>query len=80
MDDGLCVVIPFGNWEGSELCLYHPGVVLESEARDVVVFPSDWISHFNLEMSGLRSSLVLATDRAMDSWKEGKNSWERAIH
>jgi len=79
-DDGLCVVIPFGDWEGGELCLYDPGVVLELEAGNVVVFPSDRISHFNLEMSGLHGSLVLATDRAMHSWKEGKNSWEHAIH
>lgn len=79
-DDGLCVVIPFGNWEGGELCLYHPGVALELEPGDVVAFPSDRISHFNLEMSGLRGSLVLATDRDTRSWTETRNGWGHAIH
>ena len=79
-DNGLCVVIPFGKWEGGELCLYQPGVVLELEPGDVVAFPSDRITHFNLEMSGLRGSLVMATDRDIRTWKETRNHWKHAIH
>jgi len=79
-DDGLCVVIPFGDWEGGELCLYHPGVVLGLEPGDVVAFPSDRISHFNLEMSGLHGSLVLATDKDIrSSWMQHKNFWKYTI-
>lgn len=79
-DDGLCVVVPFRKWEGGKLCLYHPRVVLELEPSDVVAFPSDQISHFNLEMSGLHNSLVMATDRNIRTWKETRNHWEHAIH
>ena len=79
-DDGLCVVVPFGEWEGGELCLYHPGIVLELRPGDVVAFPSHLISHFNLEMSGLRGSLVMATDRDIRTWMETRNHWEHAIH
>jgi hypothetical protein len=79
-DDGLCVVVPFGNWEGGELCLYQPGIVLELNPGDMVAFPSDRIAHFNLEMSGLRGSLVMATDRDIRAWSETRNHWEHAIH
>ena len=79
-DDGLCVVIPFGEWEGGELCLFQPGLVLELQPGDVVAFPSDRISHFNLEMSGLHGSLVMATDQDNRGWKENKNHWGHAIH
>lgn len=79
-DDGLCVVIPFGEWEGGELCLYQPGLVLELQPGDVVAFPSDRIAHFNLEISGRRGSLVMATDKDNRGWMENKNHWGHAIH
>jgi hypothetical protein len=79
-DDGLCFVVPFGQWEGAELCLFSPGVVLELRPGDAVGFPSDRIPHFNLEMSGLRGSLVMATDRNLRVWRETRNNWERAVH
>jgi len=40
-DDGVCLVIPFGQWEGAELCLSSPGVVLFLQPGDGVIFPSD---------------------------------------
>lgn len=79
-DNDLCVVVPFGEWEGGELCLYQPGVVLELEPGDVVVFPSNRIAHFNLEISGLRGSLVMATDVNLDAWKANRNHWKHAVH
>ena len=80
-DDGLCVVIPFGSWKGGELCLYDAGIVLELEPGDVVLFPSDRITHFNLEVEGLCGSLVMATDRDIKgSWMENRNNWGHAIH
>src|SRR5579872_6068218 len=61
----LCAVIPFGNWEGGELCLFQPGLVLELSPGDIAVFPSDKITHFNMPMEGLRGSIVLSTDACM---------------
>jgi len=79
-DEGLCVVIPFGSWKGGELCLYDVGIVLELEPGDVVLFPSDRITHFNLEVEGLRGSLVMASDRDIKgSWMEDRNKWGHAI-
>ena len=75
MDDGLCAVIPFGNWLGGELCLSQLGLVLQLQPGDVVLFPSDQIAHFNLQMSGLRGSIVLSTDKTMRGWVEDRNMW-----
>ena len=79
-DDGGCLIVPFGEWEGAELCLYNAGLVLELRSGDGVVFPSDRISHFNLLMSGLRGSLVMATDKGLRAWRKTRNCWEHAIH
>ena len=79
-DNDLCVVVPFGEWKGGELCLYQPGVVLELQPGDMVAFPSNRIAHFNLEMSGLRGSLVMATDVSVNTWKETRNYWKHAVH
>ena len=74
-DNGLCVVLPFGNWTGGELCLYEPGLVLELRPGDVVMFPSNHVTHFNLRMEGYRGSLVLSTDSHMNSWIKDRNGW-----
>ncbi|KAF9780636.1 hypothetical protein BJ322DRAFT_1112633 [Thelephora terrestris] len=79
-DDGFCVVIPFGKWGGGGLGLYSLGVILELEHGDMTGFASDCIPHFNLTMTGLRGSLVLATDRHIRPWKDSKNHWAHAIH
>ncbi|KII92930.1 hypothetical protein PLICRDRAFT_82571, partial [Plicaturopsis crispa FD-325 SS-3] len=47
-DDHICVVIPLCTFEGGELGLHEPGLVLEGSAGDVIVFPSCHITHFNL--------------------------------
>ena len=74
-DNGLCAVIPFGDWEGGELCLCQPGIVLELCAGDVVIFPSNKILHFNLAMQGHRGSMVLSTDCQMKGWTGDRNGW-----
>lgn len=72
-------MLPFGDWEGGELCLYEPGITLDLCAGDVVLFPSNQISHFNLCMEGYRGSMVLSTDRDMKGWVENRNNWASHI-
>jgi hypothetical protein len=80
MDDGLCTVVPFGDWQGGELCLAQPGLVFQLRSGDFVSFPSDEIAHFNLRMSGLRGSIVLSTDRTMKGWVENRNEWSTHVN
>jgi len=80
MDDGLCAVIPFGNWKGGELCLSQLGLVLQLQPGDVVLFPSNQIAHFNLRMSGQRGSIVLSTDKTLKSWVNNKNEWDDHVN
>jgi hypothetical protein len=75
IDKKICIVIPFGEWEGGEICLYELGLVIKLKAGDILVFPSCDITHFNLHFSGLRGSLVLHSDREGDNWVENRNGW-----
>ncbi|TFK58751.1 hypothetical protein BDN72DRAFT_746285, partial [Pluteus cervinus] len=47
-DEGLCAVIPFGEFTGGELCLFEPGLVFDIKPGDILIFPSAEITHFNL--------------------------------
>ncbi len=71
----LCVVIPFGDWEGGELCLYEPHLVFKARPGDLIIFPSSEITHFNLHMTGKRGSVVLQTDKALIDWSKKRNCW-----
>ncbi|KAJ7579382.1 hypothetical protein C8J56DRAFT_1058984 [Mycena floridula] len=75
-DRKLCVIVPFGEFEGGELVLYELGLVLRLSPLDIVIFPSDRIIHFNLKHSGIRGSVVMATDREIDCWVKDKNGWQ----
>lgn len=73
-DKTFCVVIPWGDWENGDLCLFEAGLVFAMKPWDVIIFPSCHITHFNLHFDGLRCSLVLHSDRAGDDWKD-HNGW-----
>ncbi|KAH9919276.1 uncharacterized protein B0H18DRAFT_882126 [Fomitopsis serialis] len=80
-DKALCVVLPIGDFQGGDLCLYEPGLVLPLRSGDFVAFPSSCITHFNLHFNGHRASLVLHTDKEIDKWtKEGRNGWADNQH
>ena len=79
LDKKICVIIPFGEWEGGEICLYELGLVIKLKPGDILVFPSSDITHFNMHFNGLRGSLVLHSDRLGDSWVEGYNGWRKHI-
>ena len=39
-DDGVCLVLAIGDFEGGELVLYEPGLVVPLRNGDFVIFPS----------------------------------------
>ncbi|KAK0229274.1 hypothetical protein EDD85DRAFT_957670 [Armillaria nabsnona] len=74
-----CVVVPFGDWQRGELCLYEAGYVWHLKPWDVLIFPLGHITHFNLHFSGLRGSLFLHSDSCGDSWSHNPPSNEATI-
>ncbi|KAG6819293.1 hypothetical protein H0H93_013295 [Arthromyces matolae] len=74
-DKILCVVVPFGQWTGGELCLFEPGLVIGLSPGDVFIFPSGDFTHFNLHYEGTRMSLVLHSDKQGDKWVKNCNGW-----
>ena len=81
MDKSLCVVIPIGDFEDGDLCLYEPGIVLSLRNGQAVAFPSCDITHFNLDYVGTRASLVLHTDKAFDQWTlNERNGWQNNMY
>lgn len=75
-DDSFCLVFPIGDFEGGELCLYEPGLVLPLRHGDFVVFPSCKLTHFNLHYNGRRASIVMHTDKQMSRWAmSDRNGW-----
>ena len=76
-DKELCVVLAVGDFDGGDLCLYEPGLVVSLQNGHFIAFPSYKITHFNLHFTGRRSSIVLHTDKHIDGWTSGgRNGWE----
>lgn len=78
-DRKFCVVVPIGEFEGGELCLMEPGLVLPLTNGDVTLFPSCSVTHFNLHYVGERASLVLHTDKEIEKWRLDRNGWENNV-
>lgn len=75
-DYDMCLVLAVGDFDGGELCLDEPGIVLPLSCGDFVVFPSCRITHFNLHYEGRRASIVLHTDKEITKWYDGdRNGW-----
>ena len=51
-DDTMCLVLALGDFEGGDLCLYEPGLVIPLRHGKFVVFPSGDITHSNLHYKG----------------------------
>ena len=71
-----CLVLPIGDFEGGELCLYEPGLILPLKNGDIIVFLSAKTTHFNLPYTGSQASIVLHSDKAIQRWKENRFYWE----
>lgn len=88
-DKTWCTTFTIGKCEGGEICLHEAGLVLDSRPGDMIVFQSQKETHFNLHMKGIRSTVVLHSDRTMDAWTGGEetegddppyNRWGSHIH
>ena len=77
MDKEFCLVMPIGDFEGGDLCLYEPGLVFALKNGDLAVFPSGCTTHFNSHFKGYRASFALSVDKMMDGWTGGRrNGWD----
>ncbi|KAL6309506.1 hypothetical protein BKA93DRAFT_716385, partial [Sparassis latifolia] len=65
-----CLVLAIGDYTGGELCLVEPGIIIPLRDRNLVVFRSSCITHFNLHYKGTHTSLVLHSDGASIQYRE----------
>ena len=75
-DDTICVVIPFGDFEGGELVLSDAGLMINLQEGDVFIFPSFRLTHFNMHFTGVRGSLVMHSDKDGKRWVKDRNGWQ----
>ncbi|KAJ7654846.1 hypothetical protein B0H17DRAFT_956712 [Mycena rosella] len=74
-DKKFCVIIPAGCWTGGELCLFETGFVFCLHPWDILIFSSCNVTHFNLHYEGVRTSIVLHSDKYGDQWVRDGNGW-----
>jgi hypothetical protein len=74
-DNRMCLVVPFGTWEGGEIVLHELGLVIKMHSGDGLAFPSCNITHFNQHFTGLRGSLVFHSDIQGENWLKDQNGW-----
>jgi hypothetical protein len=79
-DEELCMVITVSDCEGGALVLHEAGIVVESSNGDCVGFPSVTQTHYNLDFTGLRASLVFHTDKDLQRWFKNMNGWMDNIY
>ena len=61
--NGLCFVIPFGNWIiGGQLIFPDINLEVELSSGDLICFQSHSLSHFVNDFEGERNSIVLFCD------------------
>jgi hypothetical protein len=78
-DDTICVVIPFGDFEGGELVLWEAGLIIDLKEGDIFIFPSFHLTHFNMSFKGVRGSVVMHSDKDALRWKLDRNGWVNHI-
>jgi len=84
-EDKYCAVLAVNDCKGGQLVLLEPGIVLELKCRDLVVFCSRKISHFNCHYEGYCMSLVFHSDYHNKTWREredgsSRNGWGSNIN
>lgn len=75
-DKTICIVLALGQFQGGQLVLYEPGLVVDLRSGDWVAFPSGDTTHFNLHYKGKRASIVLHSDKEGDQWVKTRRGWE----
>jgi hypothetical protein len=76
MDKRICLVLALTDAVGGGLVLHEPGIVVDMDNGDMIIFKSSKITHFNLHYIGLRASIVLHSDKGFDRWVEDRNNWQ----
>ena len=56
------------------------GLVFELSQGDVILFRSDILTHYNLEYTGTRGSLVVHSDRHLKNWPEALDKFRANGH
>ena len=74
-DDTICVVIPFGEFEGGELVLHEAGLIIDMKEGDILIFPSYRLTHYNMHFKGIRGSVVMHSDKEGKKWVKDRNGW-----
>ena len=75
----LCLIVVASNCKGGDLCLKKPGVSLQLQNGDVVIFTSSKLSHFNTHFKGKQASLVFHSDISAKAWVEKRNGWKHIL-
>jgi predicted 2-oxoglutarate/Fe(II)-dependent dioxygenase YbiX len=57
-DNGMCTIVPVGNWEGGELIIPHLEIMLKLIKGQVLMFRSSLLIHGNALAKGVRFSMV----------------------
>ena len=57
-DNGLCTVVPVGDWEGGNLIIPHLEIKIKLVKGQVVMFRSNLLIHGNDNAKGIRFSMV----------------------
>ena len=79
-DKLFCMVMPIGDFEDGDLCMYEQGLVIHLRSGDLVIFRSSETTHFNLHFVGRRGSLVFHTDKELTVFSETENHWGHCLH
>ena len=75
----LCLIVVASDCKGGDLCLEKPGVSLQLQNGDVVIFASSKLSHFNTHFKGKQASLVFHSDISAKAWVEKRNGWKHLL-
>jgi hypothetical protein len=79
-DEQLCMVVTISECKGGALVLHESGIVVECANGDCIGFSSVTQTHYNLDFSGLRASLVFHTDKDFQRWFKNMNGWINNIY
>ncbi|KAJ7705288.1 hypothetical protein B0H17DRAFT_920161, partial [Mycena rosella] len=70
-----CLIILVKDGEEGQLCLHELGLKVDGQTGNILIFPSCWVTHFNLHFQGHQISLVLHTDKEGDEWVKDGGGW-----
>ncbi|QRV90747.1 DEAD-box ATP-dependent RNA helicase 42 [Ceratobasidium sp. AG-Ba] len=74
--DSICLILPLGDYEGGDLCLYEPRLRIELPPGAFCAIRSKRNLHFNLHFKGQRFSYVFTSDAGLRRWEERRNDME----